>query len=236
MHRCAWPRTGARAASGLPNSGSLCWPRPAGTASSCLGRGQCADPLFPGSAAAPASDVERIWVLCLHLKCLLLNSSCSEANDGVTQEAHKVQRCWLSPRGGYQHGRELLPLGSGALNIPCPGCAGDRDYVSSHPGRLMSVRKSQVWPCFPFRGRMTHPKKSSAECRGCGQGAGPGSYSPSVCGWRGHAWSLSTTERSKGKAAAGFGHQWSVFNFHSNFKNNIFTTLLSRALKYPEYL
>ena len=63
-------------------------------------------------------------MLCLHLKCLLLSSSCSEANDGVTQEAHKVQRCWLSPRGGGHPGRELLPLGSGVLYIPVLGAQG----------------------------------------------------------------------------------------------------------------
>ena len=164
---------------GRPNSGSLCWPRPAGTASSCLGRGQRADPPSPGSTAAPASDVERIWVLCLHLKCLLLSSSCSEANDGVTQEAHKVQRCWLSPRGGGPPWSGAAPPRLGCSVHPCPGCAGDRrDYVSRHPGRLVSVRKSQVWPPFPFQGRMTHPRKGSAECRGCGEWASPGFYSP----------------------------------------------------------
>lgn len=198
MHRCAWPRTGPGRPPDCRTRAPSAGHAPPAPPRSAWGAAPC--------RSAPASDVERIWVLCLHLKCLLPNSSCSEANDGVTQEAHKVQRCWLSPRGGGQPGQELLPLGSGALNIPCPGCAGDRDYVSSHPGRLVSVRKSQVWPCFPFQGKTTHPRKGSAECRGCGERAGPGSYSPSISGWRGHAWSLSTTEGSKGKAAVGFGH------------------------------
>lgn len=107
-----------------------------------------------------------------------------------------MQRCW--PRVPRRRpGRVPRPLGSGALTPSILGARvlGVWGSVTMSPASrekcsvgLVSVRESRVWPRFPLRGRVTHPKTGGSECRGRGKGPVPGPCGPSVYGWRGCVW------------------------------------------------